>query len=222
MRQPWMAIVQASGNTARRIERTLERMGVAHARALGEASCRGGRTVYIVAASAMREVPVPRPAIIICDGVSVPDTVLSKVTVAEILAIDLQDLSPPVLFSGFVSVYLGVAHDELRRHLTSGRRFRHLPSKLLKAFLQSPSSLRTLRDIALALGESRQNARKMVRDAGFKRSEHLLVALRAAAWRWCSDQGVSRRISEEFLGISYRGTFRRACRRAQVPLPWSG
>lgn len=60
----------------------------------------------------------------------------------------------------------------------------------------------------------------LVMAGGFKRSEHLVTALRAAAWIWFARLGAHRPTFERYLGIYDRGNFRRACRRAGIEPPW--
>ena len=60
----------------------------------------------------------------------------------------------------------------------------------------------------------------MLWSAGFERAEHLCTALRAETWIWFAQRGLRRTVFEHYLGITDRATFRRACSRAVVSVPW--
>jgi hypothetical protein len=105
----------------------------------------------------------------------------------------------------------------LAAHLASQGAFSGVPERILRAFVLHPKCLRTLRDVCRVLAVSPSAARALVREAGFRRSEHLFAALRAESWVWFHRQGFRSAVFECYLGIWDRSDFRRAA----LPLPWN-
>ncbi len=113
------------------------------------------------------------------------------------------------------------SRDGLLTELVSAPQFAWLPWRLIEAFVRQPAALQTTIDFARALRISPPRVRQLVRVGGFKRSEHLVTALRGAAWIWFARLGVKRSAFERHLGIYDRGNFRRSCRRAGIEPPWN-
>jgi hypothetical protein len=152
----------------------------------------------------------------------VPDTVVSLVTRTGTPVIDASSLSPTTVLQAIVNtsdeaIPSGLA---LKVHLASHPSFQRVPIELIDRFVAAPSQLTRLSAICVALQISRPNCRALLRSAGFERAEHLFTALRAEAWIWFAQRGMPRAVFEKYLGIRDRKTFRRACCRAAVAVPW--
>ncbi len=113
------------------------------------------------------------------------------------------------------------SRDGLLAELVSAPLFAYLPWRLIEAFVGRPNALQTTVDFARALEISQARVRQLVRVSGFTRSEHLVTALRGAAWIWFARLGVKRSAFERHLGIYDRGNFRRSCKRAGIEPPWN-
>lgn len=162
------------------------------------------------------------PAIVVCRGASIPDNVVAVVARAGVPTIDIRNLTAETLLRAMVgATSQGPAGPlAVKLHLASHPQFQFVPVQSIEAFLQSPRNMVRLSDICRALRVSRAEARRMLRSAGFERAEHLCTALRAETWIWFAQRGLQRTVFEHYLGISDRGTFRRACSRAVVTVPW--
>lgn len=90
----------------------------------------------------------------------------------------------------------------------------------MTSFLRAPRRIRKRLDLELALDRSRAWVRSMTEGAGFDRVTFLLTALRAQAWVVLITRGVALPAVQDYLGVQDRSTFRRACHRADVPVPW--
>ena len=165
---------------------------------------------------------LPVPAIVVCCGASIPDNVVSVVARAGVPTIDIRNLTEETLLQALVGATSnGPASPlALQLHLTSHPRFLLVPMSIIEAFVQSPRNMVRLSDICRALRIFGAEGRRVLRSAGFDRAEHLCTALRAEAWIWFSQQGLRRTVFEHYLGIFDRATFRRACSRAVVSVPW--
>jgi hypothetical protein len=97
-----------------------------------------------------------------------------------------------------------------------------LGESLLDALLLAPALGWTLDDLAGALEVSTAEARRRLRAAGFRHPQHLLATFRARAWEGLVAVGFARAPVEQYLGIPDHKTFRRACGRAGVAVPWMG
>lgn len=131
-------------------------------------------------------------------------------------AVDEDDLA-----NAMASATTESGRDDLLAELLSASQFAWLPWRLIDAFVRQPAALQTTVDFARALGISGSRVRQLVLAGGFKRSEHLVTALRATAWIWFARLGVKRSAFEPYLGIYDRGNFRRSCRRASIEPPWN-
>lgn len=177
--------------------------------------CVCARTVAILGA-------VPSPAIVVCCGMAVPDNVVSLVSRAGTQVMNASSLSPKTLLQAIVNTVDDSTPCELalKLYLTSHPCFQRVPIELIDHFVTAPFEVMRLGYICLALQISRPTCRALLRSAGFERAEHLCTALRAEAWIWFAQQGIRRAVFEEYLGIRDRKTFRRACCRAAVEVPW--
>ena len=108
----------------------------------------------------------------------------------------------------------------LKVHLASHPSFQRVPIELIDRFVAAPSQMMRLSDVCATLHICRATCRAHLRSAGFERAEHLHTALRAEAWIWFAQRGWRRAVFEKYLGIRDRKTFRRACCRAAVTVPW--
>ena len=219
------AVIISDPNARTKLSKSLGRLGIRHhnydaqqCRSLlptARLYCVCTRTVAIFGT-------VPSPAIVVCCGVSVPDAVVSLVARAGSQVIDASSLSPRTLLQAIVNTVDDNTPCELalKLHLASHHRFQRVPVELIDHFVSAPSELTRLSDICVALQISRSTCRTLLRSAGFQRAEHLLTALRAEAWIWFAQHGMRRAMFEKYLGIRDRKTFRRACCRAAVTVPW--
>lgn len=158
--------------------------------------------------------PLPCPTVIVTKGAPVPDDVWPALLDAAPVAIRLADLQPSSLLAAILRAKAHVALDDLPPALA------RIPRPMVEAFLADPASLRTVGDAGSAMGMSSRSVRATVRAAGFPRFERCLVWLRVETWRWLAGH-VDRPTLEACLGVTDRSDFRRACRRAGVPVPWS-
>ena len=223
---PLLAVVGASDlYVRRRLSKCLTHVGIPHrvyeSRQLqirvpsGSLYCLCTRTVALLGV-------LPLPAIVVCCGVSVPDDVVAIVARASVPTIDISNLTAETLLQAIVDATSGCPRSPIavKLHLTSHPGFQRVPVPLIEAFLRAPRNMVRLSDICRALRISRADGRSMLRFAGFERAEHLCTALRAETWIWFAQQGIRRTVFEHYLGITDRTTFRRACCRATVSVPW--
>jgi hypothetical protein len=156
------------------------------------------------------------PTVIVTRGASLSDEVWALLSQRRPVILRYVDLTPITLLEGLLTGYFGVGLGHAPASL--GR----LPPRLLRAFLAESRSIHTLGDLARGAGFSVGNLRALERDLGVPRFEGLLARLRAETWKWLVAKGVDRRVVEDYLGIADRSNFRRACRRAGIPVPWDG
>ena len=219
------AVVISDPNARTKLSKSLGRLGICHHNYDAQ-QCRSrlptaglfcicARTVAILGT-------VPSPAIVVCCGMSVPDAVVSLVARAGSPVIDASNLSPRTLLQAIVNIGNDSTPCELalKQYLASHPCFQRVPTELIDRFVTAPCELTRLSDICVALQFSRPTCRALLRSAGFERAEHLLAALRAEAWIWFAQRGMRRAVFEKYLGIRDRKTFRRACSRAAVTVPW--
>jgi hypothetical protein len=129
-------------------------------------------------------------------------------------------LTPRVLFSYLFRAGRKVSQSGLETCLANSlSRSAHTDS-VVRLFVEDPSRVIRIRELCLALGIQNATASRVVAKLGFYRAEHLITFLRAEAWAWFVSRGLNRRIVEEFLGITDRSNFRRACQRAHIHPPW--
>ena len=222
---PDAAVIISDPNARTRLSKSLGRLGIRHhnyetqqcRHHLPTAGlyCVCTRTVAILGT-------VPTPALVVCCGVSVPDAVVALVARTGSPVIDASNLSPASLLQAIVNISddSTPCATALKLYLASHPSFQRVPIKLIDRFLSAPSEMMRLRDICKALQISRPTCRALLRSAGFERAEHLHTALRAEAWIWFAQHGMRRAVFEKYLGIRDRKTFRRACSRAAVTVPW--
>ena len=219
------AVMISDPNAQTKLSKSLGKLGIRHHNYDAQ-QCRSrlptaglfcvcARTVAILST-------VPSPAIVVCCGVSVPDAVVSLIARAGTPVIDTSDLSPASLLRAIVNVSddSTPCATALKLYLASHPCFQRVPRELIDHFVAAPLEVMRLGDICLALQVSRPACRALLRSAGFGRAEHLLTALRAEAWIWFAQRGMRRPVFEKYLGIRDRKTFRRACSRAAVTVPW--
>jgi len=139
---------------------------------------------------------------------------------ARAVLIDLRDLCPGMLLRAVAEASDGVLDVGLRAVLESEPRLRTIPTELIEAFLRCPCEVRSTKGVCGALRMSREKAQELLREAGFNRGEHLWTLCRATAYRWFAAQSLVRSQFEQHLGIRERRSFRRACQRASVEVPW--
>ena len=211
-------IIVADDRTTRKVSELLRQLDIRSKIADRPRS----RTDGVLHCFTAKSVPVPLfpPAIVINTGEFVSDRVVQAVATRGICAIAFEDLSSQALLHAIVRSTLGVGLEALETHVLSVPQFAHIPVELLAAFLETPRRFHRLSDISGALTISDSSARTVVKNAGFERAEHLLAALRATAWSWFAKERVDRQAFEDYLGISNRATFRRACFRAGIEPPW--
>lgn len=127
------------------------------------------------------------------------------------------------LLRALVVASLGTNVDFVAPRLAQLGMLNRVPQELVYGFLRDPSSMMRLRDVRRVMNVGRQKAQALVRFTGrFERAEHLLTVLRCATWVLLMDQGLARPAIEAYLGMNDRAAFRRACHRAQVPVPHEG
>lgn len=209
----------------RRVTTTLQRMGISNNIADPHDVLRAApsSTIFCLGSKVAEGLPqLPEPSIVVCVGAPLSDRILVRVSSARSVAIELADVGPRSMLGAILRATMGTAGSGLDEHLRGLPRFSSLPDKLIDRFVLNPASMRTVRDICRSISISRRVAHRLVTDAGFKRAEHLLVALKAEAYLWLQSHGVSRRVLETYLGVPDRSTFRRACQRAGVSVPWRG
>ena len=164
---------------------------------------------------------VPKPAVVVCCGCSVPDGILPLLTESGAVLIELDDLTPTTTLDAIVRKTRGIGQLSLTEYLASSPVCSGVPPPLVAAFVAAPSDRVLLTDVCLSLSVSREVARAIVRAAGFQLVAHLYTAMQADSWIWFARQGFARAEFERYLGITDRPTFRRACTRAGLPVPWS-
>ncbi len=181
------------------------------------------KTVYCLCSRWVLETKsVPMPAVIVCVGVLIPDSLMLRIKESGASLIALRHLTPATLFRAMAETSHAATATLLRRYLVGHPAFRNVHGALIDAFVQEPGRMKRLANICRVLQVSRAHARKMLVSSGFRRAEHLWTAMRAEAWCWFASQGLKRSLFEKQLGITDRRTFRRACRRASVAIPWAG
>ena len=220
-----VAVIVFDPHARRRLSESLRRLGIRH-HDYDAQQCRSRlpkASLYCVCARTIATLGVvPSPAIVVCCGMAVTDTVVSLVAHAGSPVIDASSLSPATLLQAIVNT----ADDRtpcalaLKLYLASHPGFQRVPIELIDRFVAAPSEMIRLSDICVALQISRSSCRTLLRSAGFKRAEHLCTALRAETWIWFAQRGIRRAVVEKYLGIRDRKTFRRACCRAAVAVPW--
>jgi hypothetical protein len=168
--------------------------------------------------AAARSKDVPQPALIVTAGAAIPDELLGVVTGKRWAAMRLLNLTPGTLLEALMRLTARVDLDGLLQHLAG--HFSKVPHQFLAAFVLGPTRIATLEHIARAVERRLPEARRIVAAAGCRQPEHLLAALRSESYSWLSSQGFARSAIEEYLGIKDHPTFRRACHRAGVPVPW--
>ena len=164
---------------------------------------------------------LPKPVVVVCGGYSVPDGILPQLAESRAVIIEVADLTPAATLEAIVRATSGISQTSLTEYLAATPVCRGIPSALVEAFVAAPRDRVLLTDVCFTLNASREAARAIVRAAGFELVAHLYTAMRAESWIWFARQGFARAEFEQYLGITDRPTFRRACRRSGVPVPWS-
>lgn len=175
--------------------------------------------VYCLGSGAAASLPrLPGPTVVILSGLRVLDDAMALTRDGSAALIRNSQLTATSLLEAMVSVMIGADLYDVARELRSLGILARVPPQVISAFLHDPPRMRRLADLRRALGwASAERARSIVRAGGFKRAEHLFTALRCATWAILIGDGLDRGSVERYLGISDRGTFRRACVRAGVP-----
>lgn len=177
--------------------------------------------VYCVGSRlADRLMEIPEPALVVSVGAAVQDHLLVALSGKRAVAIRLSDLNAASLLQLLIRLTTAVDVYGLAGYLQSVQRFGQLPKKFLQAFVFDPTRMRALDDIAHAARGTRRDARAIVTAGESDQPEHLFVALKSESYSWLTAQGFARSAIEGYLGIGDRSTFRRACRRAGVAVPW--
>jgi hypothetical protein len=156
------------------------------------------------------------PTVIVTRGASVSDEILVSLSQRRAVILMYVDLTPLTLLAAVLGAYFGIALQDAPASRLG------LPPRLLRAFLAAPRSVHRLADLARGAGLPVGGLRALGRGLGLFRFERLLTTLRAETWKWLVSAGVDRRLVEDYLGITDRSNFRRACRRAGIALPWGG
>ncbi len=156
------------------------------------------------------------PTVTVCCGASLSDRVWLRIEGSGAICIDVADLRPDALLAAMVRARVSGVPSSL-----SGL-FDGIPAKLVRAFLWAPGRMHTLAEIAGSLRLPPAGSQQLIRDAGFGRVQHCTTWMTAETWIWLMTVGAAREVVEEYLGIVDRSDFRRACRRAGIPVPWSG
>ncbi len=131
----------------------------------------------------------------------------------------MADITPNALLSALLSAATGSDVDGMVDRLRQHAMLCAVQHQVVAAFLADPPRMLRLEDLRRTLAPlSREGAQGLIRACGFARAEHLFTALRVAAWMLLLEAGLCRREVEQYLGIWDRGSFRRACRRAGVPV----
>lgn len=156
------------------------------------------------------------PTVVVTRGLSVSDEAWAELAHRRPVVLRHDDLTPVTLLEGLLSARFGIDVTDVPSSLSQ------VPLALLRGFLGRPRAFRTIRDAARACGCSAAELRAVERKWECRRFEELVTRLRAGTWRWLRSAGVDRSVVEDHLGIKDRSDFRRACRRARIPVPWSG
>jgi hypothetical protein len=223
--QPHRVVVSATSHPIRnRIVDCLRDLDVECELADGRTVDIGGRweTLFLLdagVASQMRNCP-PRTIVVFADRVC-PLSVLRLVAAGQVIPLRYEGLEQEKMCRAIIRCVAANGIGGLEAHLVSHEAFTAVPRQVIDAFVLHPERLRGLSDVCRVLAVSPDSARALVRRAGFRRSEHLFVRLRAESWVWFSREGFRPSVFERYLGIRDRSDFRRACRRAGSELPWS-
>jgi len=156
------------------------------------------------------------PTVIVTRGLSIADAVLGQVSRRRALVISSDELTPVTLLGGLLGARFGIDLSDVPARLS------RVPPALLRGFLRSPRAAGTIRGFSRASGLAVDALRAMEKDLGCTRFEALVTRLRAGVYRWLASAGVDRTVVQDYLGIKDRSDFRRACRRAGIPVPWGG
>jgi hypothetical protein len=165
--------------------------------------------------------PCPPRTIVVFTESLCASSVLRHVAAGHVVPVRYDDLDREKMCRAIIRCVATNGVGGLAAHLGSQGGFSGVPERILGAFVLQPKDLTSLRDVCRVLAVSPAAARALVRQAGFRRSEHLFAALRAESWVWFHRQGFRSAVFECYLGIWDRSDFRRACRRAALPLPWN-
>jgi hypothetical protein len=188
---------------------------------LGDSGDERSITCFSVTARTARLGESPAPALLISPGTRTVTEILPVQSAAVTLPIG--SVGPASLLKALVVAGLGTQADFVATHLAEVDMWGRVPPDLIQAFLREPTTMRGLRDVRHSLNLSRAKSQELIRcRAGLGRAEHLFAALRCATWVLMIGEGLARLPVEEYLCITDRPTFRRACRRAGVPAPHLG
>jgi hypothetical protein len=161
---------------------------------------------------------LPGPTLIILSDAQISDRLFALVGSQSWSVLHLDDLHPEQLLRSVISTLVKADVNQLVASVLRLPRFRNVPAGVVTAFLQNAAQMTRLQDLRRHLGPlSRPAAQELIRSSGFSRAEHLFTALRCALWILLGENGLNRAEVEQYLGILDRGSFRRACRRAEVP-----
>ena len=221
------AVIVSDPNARRQLRELLRRIGVRHHTYDAERFRHGTPPagLYCLCMRAIATLgTVPLPALAVCCGATVSDSVVSLVAEATVQPVDISDLTEEGLLQAIVNATDSQVPNllGLKLHLASHPGFRLVPAALIDRFVEEPAEVSRLCDIRKTLGKSSAVCRTLLHSAGFERVEYLRTALRAEAWIWFAQRGFRRALFEKRLGIRDKTTFRRSCRRADVAVPWSG
>jgi hypothetical protein len=160
----------------------------------------------------------PGPTIVLLSGARLTDEAVLKLQGRRMSTLHVNGLTPTSLLRAMVCARCESEIESIARQLGRMGKLQRVPQGVITAFLQDPAGLTRIHDLRRALAPlSREGAQALVRSAGYARAEHLLTALRCAAWILLMREGVDRKRIEQYLGILDRTSFRRACKRAGVP-----
>lgn len=183
------------------------------------AADRCGDQIFCIDSQSAASLPaLPGPTLIILSDAQISDRVFAIVGSQSWSVLHLDELGPEPLLRAVISTLVKADVNQLVASVRRLPRFRDVPAGVVTAFLQNAAQMTRLQDLRRQLGPlSRPAAQELIRSSGFSRAEHLFTALRCALWVLLAENGLHRAQVEQYLGILDRGSFRRACRRAEVP-----
>jgi len=162
----------------------------------------------------------PARTIVVFVGSVCPLTALQLIATGRVVPLRYEDLDPIKMCRAIIRCVASNGTSGLVAHLCSRRIFAAVPRRIISAFVLHPELPTGLADLCRVLGVSPTSGREIVHLAGFRRAEHLFAALRYESWQWFAGHGFERSVFEDYLGITDRSHFRRACKRAGLTVPW--
>ena len=164
---------------------------------------------------------LPERSLILSHGERLQDVLLIRLQENGGKLMRTDDLTPErmlrVLFASE-----GGSTETLSEYLSTLLPGRPESRPLVTLFASAPAATARVEAVARAVRYHKRRVPDLVHALRFERLEHLWTYLRAESLVWLTHQGIRRKPVERFLGIFDRSNFRRACRRAGVPVPWRG